>query len=159
MSRGAFKRGSWQRLECTFACVTCCCRMGYVYLWLAGILPRGSKNNVLQWLVQFLLGFPVPIHMASFCWGRRCHRKNIRVARCGTWPPGGDCLKSQTSLSENRESASGPCKGVRSISVSRGLLRQSVGCICLSRDVGPVCYFTDSESAAALAASHAAPAL
>lgn len=32
-------------------------------------------------------------------------------------------------------------------------------CICLSRDAGPVCYFTDSESAAALAASHAAPAL
>lgn len=31
--------------------------------------------------------------------------------------------------------------------------------ICLSRDAGRVCYFTDSESAAALAASHAAPAL
>ena len=43
--------------------------------------------------------------------------------------------------------------------VSRGLLRQPGGCICLSRDAGPVCYFTDSESAAALAASHAAPAL
>ena len=62
---------------------------------------------------QFLLRPSVPI--------RRCHRKNIRVARCDTWPPG--------------------------------------GCICLARDVGPVCYFTDSESAAALAASHAAPAL
>lgn len=46
--------------------------MGYVYLLLAGILPRGSKNNVLQWFVQFLLGLPVPIHMSSFCWGRRC---------------------------------------------------------------------------------------
>ena len=46
--------------------------MSYVRLWLAGILPRGSKNNVLQWFVQFLLGLPVPIHMASFCWGRRC---------------------------------------------------------------------------------------
>ena len=43
--------------------------------------------------------------------------------------------------------------------VSRGLLRPPVGCICLARDAGPFCYFTDSESAAALAASHAAPAL
>ncbi len=41
--------------------------MGYVYLLLAGILPRGSKNNVLQWFVQFLPVLPVPIHMASFC--------------------------------------------------------------------------------------------
>lgn len=40
--------------------------MSYVCLWLADILPRGSKNNVLQWFVQFLLGLPVPIHMASF---------------------------------------------------------------------------------------------
>ena len=148
MSRGAFKRGSWQGLECPSAYVTCCCGMSYVCLWFADILPRGSKNNVLQWFVQFL---PVPI--------QGCNIKNIRVVRCDTWLPGGDCLKSQTSLSENRESASGPCKGVRSISVSRGLLRQSVWFICLSRDVGPFCYFTDSESAAALAASHAAPAL
>ncbi len=87
--------------------------MSYVCLRTADILPRESKNNVLQWFVQFLLGPPVPI--------RRCYRKNIRVTRCDTWPPG--------------------------------------GCICLSRDAGPVFYFTDSESAAALAASHAAPAL
>ena len=87
--------------------------MSYVCLWLAGVLPRGSKNNVLQWFLQFLLWLPVPI--------RRYNIKNIRVARCDTWPPG--------------------------------------GFICLSRDAGPVCYFTDSESAAALAASHAAPAL
>ena len=151
MSRGAFKRGSWQGLECTSAYVICCCRMSYVCLWLSGVLPRGSKNNVLQWFVQFLPVPSVPIH--------GCHRKNIRVARCGTWPPRGDCLKSQTSLSENRESASGPCKGVRNISVSRGLLRQPGVFICLSQDAGPVCYFIDSESAAALAASHAAPAL
>ena len=151
MPRGAFKSGSWQGLECPSAYVTCYCRMSYACLWLADILPRGSKNNVLQWFVQFLPVLPVPI--------RRCHRKNIRVTRCDTWPPGGDCFKSQTALSENRESASGPCKGVRSISVSRGLLRPPGGCICLSRDAGPVCYFTDSESAAALAASHAAPAL
>lgn len=59
--------------------------MGYVYLWLAGILPRGSKNNVLQWYVQFLLVLLVPI--------RRCNRKTLRVARCDTWLPGGDCLK------------------------------------------------------------------
>ena len=103
MPRGAFKRGSWQGQECTSAYVICCCRMSYACLRLTDILPRGSKNNVLQWFVQFLLGPPVPI--------RRCHRKNIRVARCDTWPPGVDCLKSQTSLSENRESASGPCKG------------------------------------------------
>lgn len=87
--------------------------MSYVYLRTADILPRESKNNVLQWFVQFLMRPLVPI--------RRCHRKNIRVTRCDTWPPG--------------------------------------GCICLARDTGPVCYFTDSESAAALAASHAAPAL
>ena len=41
--------------------------MSYVRLWLADILPRGSKNNVLQWFVQFLLGPPVPI--------RRCNIK------------------------------------------------------------------------------------
>lgn len=87
--------------------------MSYVRLRTADILPRGSKNNVLQWFVQFLLGLPVPI--------RRYNIKNIRVARCDTWPPG--------------------------------------VCICLSRDTGPVCYFTDRESAAALAASHVAPAL
>lgn len=46
--------------------------MSYVCLRTADILPRGSKNNVLQWFVQFLPGLPVPIHMASFCWGRRC---------------------------------------------------------------------------------------
>lgn len=46
--------------------------MSYVRLWLADVLPRGSKNNVLQWFVQFLLGLPVPIHMSSFCWDRRC---------------------------------------------------------------------------------------
>ena len=100
MSRGAFKRGAWQGLECPSAYVTCCCGMSYVCLWLADILPRGSKNNVLQWFVQFL---PVPI--------QGCNIKNIRVVRCDTWLPGGDCLKSQTSLSENRESASGPCRG------------------------------------------------
>ena len=87
--------------------------MSYVCLRTADILPRESKNNVLQWFVQFLMGPPVPI--------RRCNIKNIRVTRCDTWPPG--------------------------------------GFICLSRDTGPFCYFTDSESAAALAASHAAPAL
>lgn len=53
--------------------------MSYVRLRTADILPRGSKKNVLQWFVQFLLGTLVPI--------RRCHRKNIRVARCGIWPP------------------------------------------------------------------------
>ena len=39
---------------------------------------------------------------------------------------GGDCLKSQIFLSENRESAFG-LVGVRSISVSRGLFGQSGG--------------------------------
>ena len=34
--------------------------MSYVCLRTADILPRGSKNNVLQWFVQFLLGPPVP---------------------------------------------------------------------------------------------------
>lgn len=46
--------------------------MSYVRLWLADVLPRGSKNNVLQWFVQFLPVLPVPIHMFSFCWGRQC---------------------------------------------------------------------------------------
>ena len=38
---------------------------------------------------------------------------------------GGDCLKSQIFLSENRKSASGLVLWVRSISVSRGLFGQS----------------------------------
>ena len=45
--------------------------MSYVQLLPAGILPRGSKNNVLQWFVQFLLWLPVPIHVSSFF---RCFR-------------------------------------------------------------------------------------
>lgn len=36
--------------------------MSYVCLRTADILPRGSKNNVLQWFVQFLQVLPVPIH-------------------------------------------------------------------------------------------------
>ena len=44
---------------------------------------------------------------------------------CVAWE-GVDCLKSQTFLSENRESASG-LVGVRSVSVSRGLFRWSGG--------------------------------
>lgn len=47
--------------------------MSYVYPRPADILPRGSKNNVLQWFVQFLLWLPVPIHMASFCWATGEH--------------------------------------------------------------------------------------
>ena len=50
--------------------------MSYVRLWLADILPRGSKNNVLQWFVQFLMRPLVHIH--------GCNINNIRVARCGT---------------------------------------------------------------------------
>ena len=129
-----FQKGAWQGLECPSAYVIDCYRMSYVCLRLAGILPRGSKNNVLQWFVQFLPVLPVSIHMSSFCWAAGAQpwvqHKNIRVARCDTWSPWGGCLKSQTSLSENRKSASGPCKGVRSILVTW----KKITCLRLGED-------------------------